>query len=367
MTTGTASATAAAHGSAFIRCSAFTARRRASLAGIRAIALVICAVLAGCGSVTNVHDLPPAAEPAHSPPLTERPAGRVIAIGNGPEGVAADPVTGRVAVGLRDPAELALVDADSDRVVKRVALPGAPRHLQLAQPGGPVLVPAEPADTLVRVTLPGGAARRTAVGRFPHDAAAAGGRIVVGDERGSTLSVVGGDKVRTIDVANQPGGVAAVHGGRAVAVVSVRERVLEVYDSDTLRRLARVPAGVGPTHVVAGPGRLIYVVDTTGDGLLVYELRPHLHLTRRLPLLGRPYGIATAPGRVWVTMTATNRLVELADGSRPHRLRSFPAVRQPDSLAVANGRVYVTGRADGVLQIVDARDTAGRSRRTAPR
>jgi DNA-binding beta-propeller fold protein YncE len=232
-----------------------------------------------------------------------------------------------------------------------------------------VLVPAEPADALVRVALPGGAARAVPVGRFPHDAAAAGGRVFVGDERGSTLSVVNGDEVRSIPVANQPGGVAAVNGGRDVAVVSVRERVLEVYDTDTLRRIGRVPAGVGPTHVAAGPGRLIYVVDTTGDGLLVYELRPHLHLTRRLPLLGKPYGIATVAGRMWVTLTATNRLVELADGARPHRLRSFPAVRQPDSVAVdpERGRVYVTGRADGVLQIVAARDTRVPSRRTAPR
>jgi DNA-binding beta-propeller fold protein YncE len=111
---------------------------------------------------------------------------------------------------------------------------------------------------------------------------------------------------------------------------------------------------------VSGRGGLIYVVDTTGDGLLVFELRPHLHLTRRLPILGAPYGIAADPvnQRLWVATTETNRLVELADGARPHRLRSFPAVRQPDTVAVdpERHRVYVTGRADGVLQIVDARD-----------
>jgi DNA-binding beta-propeller fold protein YncE len=218
--------------------------RRIVLARAIALALTLTG-LAGCGSVTAIRDLPPAAEPAHSPPLTQRPAGRVVRVGAGPEGVAA-------------------------------------------------------------------------------------------------------------------GTVAAVDEGRAIAVLSVRERVLEAYDSDTLHRIARVPAGVGPTRVVAGRGGLIYVVDTTGDGLLVFELRPHLRLTRRLPILGNPYGIATDPvdERLWVTTTATNRLVELADGARPHRLRSFPAVRQPDTVAVdpEHHRVYVTGRADGVLQIVDARD-----------
>jgi hypothetical protein len=201
------------------------------------------AAVAGCGSLS---DLPPAAAPADSPPLSRRPAGRVLRIGDVPVPAAAD-------------------------------------------------------------------ARR-----------------------------------------------ARVDGGRAVAVLSPRERMLEVLDATTRRRIDRAPAGVGPTHVVAGPGRLIYVVDTAGEGLLVYELRPHLHLTRRLPVLGSPYGVAADPaaGRLWVTTTRTNRLVELADGARPHRLRGFPAVRQPDSVAIdpTRHRVYVTGRADGVVQIVDGRN-----------
>ncbi len=149
------------------------------------------------------------------------------------------------------------------------------------------------------------------------------------------------------------GVVATVDGGRATAVLSPRERVLTVGRE-------RVAAGVGPTRVVAGRGGLIYVLDTTGDGLLVFERRPRLHLTRRLPILGAPYGIASDPvnQRLWVTTTKTNRLIELADGARPHRLRSFPAVRQPDTVTVdpRRHRVYVTGHADRVLQIVDARD-----------
>jgi DNA-binding beta-propeller fold protein YncE len=164
---------------------------------------------------------------------------------------------------------------------------------------------------------------------------------------------------------------ATVDGGRAVAVLSPRRRVLDVLDGATRRQIDSAAAGVGPTHVVAGPGHLVYVVDTGGDGLLVYELRPSLRLTRRLPLLGGPYGIAADPGagRLWVTMTATNRLVELADGARPHHLRDFPSVRQPNAVAVdpVRHRVYVTGRADGVVQIVDGRDTAAPSRRTARR
>jgi DNA-binding beta-propeller fold protein YncE len=324
-----------------------------------AAAALAAAALAGCGSVEMVGDLPRAAEPARSPELEARPAGRVVGVGNRPEGLVADPVTGIVAVALREPDRLALVDGRSGQVTERVPLPGSARHLSLAAPGGPVLVPAERADSLVRVALPGGATDRVAVGAFPHDATAARGRIFVGDERDNTVSVVDGSDVRRIRVATQPGGLAALDDGRAVAVVSVRERVLELYDATTLESLGRTPVGAGPTHVVGGSEGRVYVVDTSGDGLLVVETRPKLEIHRRLPLLGGPYGIAVdrERRRLWVTLTETNEVVELSGGARPRLLRSFPAVRQPNTVAVdeRSGRVYVTGTADGVLQVLDPR------------
>jgi DNA-binding beta-propeller fold protein YncE len=155
----------------------------------------------------------------------------------------------------------------------------------------------------------------------------------------------------------EPRSVAVVDGGRAIAVLAARERALEVYDSHTRKRIARAPAGVGPTAVVAGPGELVYVLDTTGAGLLVFDLRPHLRLTRRLGILGSPSGIAADPARqrLWVTTTRPNRILELADGARPHRVSSMRLPQAPAGVAVdpANHRVYVTG-AD--LQIVDGRD-----------
>jgi hypothetical protein len=119
--------------------------------------------------------------------------------------------------------------------------------------------------------------------------------------------------------------VALVDEGRAIAVLSGRERRLDVYDSDTRQRIGRADAGVGPTQVVGGRGGLIYVLDTTGRGLLVFELRPQLQITRRLGILGSPTGIKADLGnhRLWVTTTQPDRLLELADGARPHRVASY--------------------------------------------
>ena len=230
-------------------------------------------MLAGCGSLT-VHELPPAAEPPRSPPAAAAAAGALLRVGRAPEGVVAD--AGLAAVALRDPDELALVDVRGRRVVRRIVLPGAPRHLALREgPPGVVLVPAETRDRLLEVALPSGRVmRRAATGSHPHDLAAlAGGGVAVGDERGDALTIVRRDgRAQRVRVAAQPGGVTTLAGGRIIAVVSVRERVLELYDALTLRRLARAPAGVGPTHVACLDRGPCYVLDTQGDALLVFRV-----------------------------------------------------------------------------------------------
>jgi DNA-binding beta-propeller fold protein YncE len=318
---------------------------------------LLAAALAGCGSAAP-DQLPPAAEPASAPRPTVAPAGRLVRVGYKPEGVAADPLTGLVAVGLRRPAALALVNGRSGRVMRRVALPAAPRHLALTAPGGPVLVPAEDADALLRVALPGGAVDRARTGREPHDAAAAGARVFVADEFAHELTVLAGDRtVARVPTALQPGGVTAAAHGRTVAVVAVRERVLEAFDAASGRRSGRAPAGVGPTHVVSNGDKYLFVADTDGGALLVYHLRPRLELIRRYPLPGAPYGMAidNRRHRLFVTLTARNELAELTAEGRPHIVRRYPTPQQPNTVAVdtATGRVFVAGKVGGVLQLLD--------------
>lgn len=331
--------------------------RPARLAAARVVA-VLAAALAGCGS-EPVRELPRAAEPPRSPPLVATPAGRVVPVGAEPEGAVADPRTGTVAVALRDPPGLALVDGASGRVRRVVALPGAPRHLALAAAGGPVLVPAESADALLTVALRSGrVTARVAVGAHPHDVAAvAGGVAAVGEEGGNAVAFVrAGRLVRTVPVATQPGGLAALDARRTLAVVSVRERVLELYDARSGRRIARAPAGAGPTHVACLERTWCYVLDTRGDVVLVFRRTARLELARRVSLPGGPYGIALDPRRrlLYVTLPARNELAELPADGRPHVVRRWPTVRQPQTVAVdaASGRVFVTGRTAGVLEIL---------------
>lgn len=314
------------------------------------LALLPVALLVGCGSGDGLNR---AAEPFRSPPLEDEPAGRVLPIGNKPEGLAADPRSRLLAIGLTNPDELALVNMDTLRVVRRIALDGAPRHLGLAGPGGPVLIPSEDSNELIEVSLPDGRRRAVNVGRQPHDAAAEAGKVFVGEEGGDHVAVVeDGRLVARLPAPIQPGGVATTCD--RVAVVGVSERALELYDANRPRSLGKIDVGIGPTHVVSLRKRF-FVVDTRGDALLEVKTEPDLRIHRRMEVRGAPYGIVADPyrNRLWVTLTKTNRLVELTDR---RELRSYPTVRQPNSVAVdpRTGRVFVASRKDGTLQVIEA-------------
>jgi len=323
-----------------------------------AVTAAAAILIAACGSDP---EFPPPAEPGVAPAPTAEPVGRVITLPGGgeAEGVVADPVTGLAAVGTRDPDALFLVaEPLSPRpAVRRIGVPESVRHLQLAMPGGPVLGTAERSDDLLEVALPSGRVRTTPVGDFPHDAAAAAGRIFVADEGADTISVVeGGGVTATLPAPEQPGGIAAA--GESVGAIAVAERTLATYDARTLESTGEVGAGVGPTHIVASDDRRFYVADTQGDAILIFEAGPEPRLLDRANLPGGPYGLAidNAGGRLWVTQTERNRVVEfeLTDLA-PRRLRSFPTVQQPNSVAVdpGTGYVYVAGRSGGELQVFD--------------
>jgi sugar lactone lactonase YvrE len=305
-------------------------------------------------------------EPARAPALTRAPAGTVRPLPGAPEGLAVDDADGILAVGLRRPDGLALVSVLTGSVRRVVRLPGAPRHLQLAGPRGPVLVPAEQAGRLFQVALPGGqVVADTKVGRQPHDAAAAGPVVFVGNEYSNTVSLVRDGRQIAVEPAPlQPGGVAAARDGSSVVVVGVRGRRIEAYTPGG-QPLGTAPVGVGPTHVRAAPGGLFYVADTEGDAVISFrvtatgprQVGPHQVGWVRTRCC-TPYGIAVdgRRGVLYVTLTASNLLESFRiAGGRLVPGRTWPTVRQPNDVAVdeATGRVFVAGPDDNQLQLID--------------
>lgn len=325
------------------------------------LALVAVTPLVSCG---ESHPPPPrvatAAEPQTAPPLTSRPPGTIIQVGDTPEGVVIDDTTHEVVVALRRPDSLAFVDLSGAARVRRVSTPGRARHLRLLAAGGPVLLPGEDVNALVEIALPaGGVVARFPTGRQPHDAVGVAGRIWVTDELAGQVTVLGKDG-RTLPAGLQPGGLAAA-GGR-VAVADVRGNMLYVFDAAGERRIAVLPAGAGPTHVVQVGPTTVAVADTRGNAILLYALDGKPRQLYRLPLPGGPYGLAAdlARHQLWVALSGRNQLVRIdvsADRLRESGIR-LATVRQPNSLAVsaATDELAVAGATDhGSLQLLAGR------------
>jgi hypothetical protein len=345
-------------------CDPRRVRCRARLAVILLPALA--AIAAGCGSQAAVPPpLPPAARPARAPASTVRPAGRVIHVGALADAVVADPNAHLFAVAVHDPSRLILVSARTGRIHERVAIPTGTRRPGAPPPAPAVfLVPAETGKRALAIQP----ALRTPAGELPPGAAVVLGRTFVADVPGGTVAVLDrGRPTATLPAATQPGGLVAADFDRRLAVVAVRERTLALYDPRTLRRVALLPAGAGPTNVVADGDRL-YVADTRGDAVLVFATdagRRPLARAARIPLPrgSAPYGLALDPvrRRLWITLTARNHVVSVPIDGRAGPVRELPTVDQPNAVAVdsALGTVAVTGRAQGVLQLIAARVANG--------
>jgi DNA-binding beta-propeller fold protein YncE len=312
----------------------------------------VLALTAACGSSARDTSLG-AAEPAVAPTSTTTPAGTVVKVGGSPEGIVYDPVTGIVAVAVRDPDRLVLLDGATMNIVATVALAGHARHLQLAKPGGPVLVPEEDANTLALVALPSGTMTELKTGNSPHDATAVDTGYVAGDEFGRSITIARtGESEQTVTGLKQPGGVVGF--GDQVVVVDVGDFTVSSFRVLDGTRIAQVPAGIGPTHGVRTADGQLVVVDTRGDAVLRYQESP-LRLESSSPLPGTPYGLASDPAapRVWVTLTARNQVVGFdLTKSGLVEIARLDTVDQPDTIAVVPGSrtIFLTGTRTGVVQ-----------------
>lgn len=335
---------------------------------------LVMTVLSGCGGpsappppeppaapppATPNGPLPPPAEPEDAPPAPDVPPGRILPVpGGSPEGAVVDPATGILAVALREPDSLALVDPASGDV-RTVATPGAARHLSSSRPGE-LLLSAENTDMLIRIALPQGTVtEQVQVGRQPHDAASYGDSLFVSNEGGGSVGVVQDGKMsREIPGFTQPGGLA-ISGGR-LAVVDVRSNTLHIIDPNTMAEIARLPAGAGPSHVrPIGAGR-VAVADTRGNAVLTFQVTGTPRQISRDTVPGRAYGLSSDPDRglVYASLSNTNQVVRWRtgpDGSLRDP-RTLGTVRQPDDVAAdpRSGTVYVVGRTDAQVQQIPA-------------
>ena len=148
-------------------------------------------------------------------------------------------------------------------------------------------------------------------GIVPHDASeAANGTVFVANEHGGTVAVLRGDEVVKVFADSvQPAGLAPV--GQSMGLIDVRKNDLTVYDTANLNIVGSVPAGDGPTHLVADKHGRMIATDTRGDAVRVFEALPTPRQVGEVAQPGGPYGIAYDPTRdlLWVASSGTNEVV----------------------------------------------------------
>lgn len=325
-----------------------------------------CVLVAGCSAAESPTEpstpaTTPAAEPAQAPDSAD-PVGTVVPFPGAPEGVVVG-TSGIAAAAVREPDGVVLFDAATGVVRQMVQTTGAPRHLSLAGPDGPVLAPLEGSDELVEVSLDDGAILSTAtgVGRQPHDAVSTSdGTIVATNEmgggviflrEGSVLSALPPGPV-------QPGGVAAL--GPYAAVADVQGNGVWVYDGAAQREVAEARIGVKLTHAVTVNEATAGFADTDGGAVLLtsVDTAGGIRQIASIDAPGNPYGLAVDPERqlLFVTLTASNllRVVDVSDPTTPRVLGDVPTVTQANSVAVdpRSGNVLVTGSDPGAASSI---------------
>lgn len=299
-----------------------------------------------------------AATPAQAPPVAKRPAGTVIPVDGDITSAVVDPDTATLAVAVSSPPSLRLYDTadldDPNAQARTITLPGKAGHLSVGDHG--LLVPIPSANTLVRVTLPGGGTHKVTVDGSPSDAVSYHGKTIVALPQKQSLAVLDGDHVRkTIHGSAIHPDQILVAGGRLVVLDRLRSAVFDV-DVAGSDFGAGLRAGQGATNAVADNFGRVLVVDTRRDSLLAFSADP---VTRRqlFPVPSGPYGIAYDRKHhlAWVSSTADNEVVAYdVAGGEPVEKRRVPTVRQPDTVAVnpQNGTVIVASAAGKGIQVV---------------
>lgn len=300
-----------------------------------------------------------AAEPGAAPVPARPPTGRVVALPKDtrPWGVVVAPSVGKVYLAPRHRDGLTVVDLATEKA-RTVPTPGSARMIDLAGPDGPLLLPAEDKATLYRLALPSLKVVESVPTRnHPHQAVAVGATTFVSEEFGHAVGVIrGGRRIAELTQPVQPGGITAVAG--RVAAVDVATSTLFVYDATSLKLLAALPAGAGPSHVVPVGGSRVAVCDVRGRAVLTYDLAGTPRALGRAAVPGRAFWLAADPATatVYAALPNTNLVAKVhvgADGA-PTLVSTVPTVRQPVSMDLDpdSGTLYIGGYADSTLQIV---------------
>jgi outer membrane protein assembly factor BamB len=318
------------------------------------------------------------AQPAQSPPLSQKPEGVVRSLDGRPQAAIFDKHTLQLAMLVcraGSPAPAAVTVLGAQKPLPRVIdLPG-PATALTGDDGGNAYLSTR--GGYFTVDLATGQVSRVAINHeenidFAAIARRADGMMMLGTADGMLYAVASDQPA---DHASQNG--TAKHPPFAATAVTNRTKIFAHIDSlaiqgNTVAVLDRAQtsvttidadgkvgqelrAGQGATTMAADPAGRLLVADTRGGQLLVFGVDP-LILRQAYPVPQSPYGLAGSRALTWVSQTAANIVIgyDLSTGIPVEKVR-YPTVRQPNSLTFddASGTLYVMSGSGQGVQVIE--------------
>ncbi|UKN42422.1 hypothetical protein ABFA25_11545 [Mycobacterium lepromatosis] len=323
--------------------------------------------MTGCSS-NPLDSSPPTIEPAQpagSPPVSQKPVGAVRPLGGHPQGAVFDSGIRRLAVlcpgtDPTAPANITVFD-DTHTRPRVIVLPGPATALTsddhgtayLATHGGYFVVDLVGGHTSqVNVTV-AGRAKFTAIARR------ADAKLVLGSDDGAVYTLAAtAPGTDTATASNRKKIFARIdslvtQGNNTVVLDGKQTSVTTIGADGHVQQALR--AGEGATTLAADPLGRILVADTRSGQLLVYSVDP-LILRQTYPVRHAPYGLAGSRKLAWVSQTASNIVIgyDLNTGIPVEKVR-YPTVQQPNSLAFdeASDTLYVVSESGAGVQIIE--------------
>lgn len=307
------------------------------------------------------------AQPADSPPASQRPTGVVRPLGGHPQAAFFDAGTSQLVVfgpatEPHGPATVTLFGA-APAPPRTIALPGPATALTgdghgvayLAARGGYFVL-----DLAAGHTSRVGVAGINAADNVDFTAIArrSDGRLVLGSADGAVYLLAAATPTGSSAVIKRNQIFARVDAivaqGNTVVVLDRGQSSVTTIDAEGDPQQA-LRAGQGATTLAADPLGVVLATDTRGGELLVYGVDP-LILRQAYPVHEAPYGLAGSATLAWVSQTAANTVVgyDLTTGIPVEKVR-YPTVRQPNLLAFddVSGTLYVVSGAGAGVQVIE--------------
>ncbi|MCA0997172.1 YncE family protein [Alloyangia pacifica] len=252
---------------------------------------------------------------------------------------------------------VSVLDLSTGSEVARWSLPGKPAGIAVAADGR-VYTVAPDAKTVRRHGKDGTVEAEVQLDGGPMGAAhdAARGRLFVSDWYNARLWVLDDmtlEPQAELQAGAAPAGLALSPDGRWLAAAERDADRVSLYDAETLALARTAPVGTRPFGLGFAPDGRLFVGNVGSDDVTV--LAPASGEVLATVAVGaRPYGVAFAAGRAFVTnqYAGTLSVIALSDLAP---LAELPVGEYPEGIAAtSDGRIAVANWFDNTLSLIDA-------------